>query len=121
VPKPPAAPVLRFARLFRPQGTRRADSAPRAPVAFSAFCVFETALPDPFCAEPACGASAALRALVSAPKVRYAQIQHISATLAFSAFSICCVLSTPLSGLFCTEPACGASAELRAVVPAHKT
>jgi hypothetical protein len=40
------------------------------------FCMFRTALLGLFYAEPACGASAALRALVPAPKVRDAQIQH---------------------------------------------
>jgi hypothetical protein len=75
VPRPPVALVLRSAVCPRPQGTRRADSAPHARVAFSTFCVFKTALLCPFCAETACGASAALRALIPAPKVRYAQIQ----------------------------------------------
>ena len=82
--------------------------------------MFETALPDPFCAEPTCGASAALRAFVSAPKVRHAQIQHICAALVFSKFSVCCVLFTSLPGLFCAEPACGASAALRALSPPQR-
>jgi hypothetical protein len=39
------------------------------------FCVFCTALLGSFCAETACGASAALRAFVPAPKAQDAQIQ----------------------------------------------
>jgi hypothetical protein len=94
--------------------------APRARVAFSTFCVFETVLRDPFCAEPNCGASTALRAFVPAPKVRYAHIQHACAALVFSEFSVYCVFFTALAGLFCGEPACGASAALRAFIPAPK-
>jgi hypothetical protein len=75
---------------------------------------------DPFCAEPTCGASAALRAFVPAPKVRYAQIQHICAAVVFSEFSIYFVFFTALSGLFCGKTACGASAALRAFIPAPK-
>jgi hypothetical protein len=70
---PPAALVLRFARLIPPPRYEMRIQHPYAPVAFSEFsmfCVFWTALP----AEPACGASDALRAFNPAPKVQDAHI-----------------------------------------------
>ena len=64
VPSPPAALVLRFARLSPPPryDTRRFSSP--VLLAFSTFCVFWTALQGPFFAGIACGASVALRAFV---------------------------------------------------------
>jgi hypothetical protein len=49
--------------------------SPSTPDVLLNFCVFCTALLGPFCAETACGASAALRAFVPAPKAQDAQIQ----------------------------------------------
>jgi hypothetical protein len=70
VPSPPAALVLRFARLSPPQrhSTRRFSS----PVlfAFSMSCVFWNALPGPLSAGVVCGASLALRALIPAPRAQ---------------------------------------------------
>jgi hypothetical protein len=109
--------VQRFAHLSPPPryDTRRfkLHGAPK-------IRYFGTILPGPFYAEPTCGASAALRAFVSALKVRYAQIQHICAPLVFFELSIYCVFWTALPGPFRAEPACGASAALRAFVPAPK-
>jgi hypothetical protein len=70
-----AALVLRFARLSPPPRyeTRRFSSP--VLLAFFMFCVFWIALPGPFRAEPACGARAALRAFVPAPRAQNAQIR----------------------------------------------
>jgi hypothetical protein len=83
-------------------------SAPSKSV-FLHFFVFWTALLGPFCAGLAGGASAALRACIPAPKVRYAQIQAPQRPQ-----------GTILPGPFCAEPTCGANAALRAFVPAPK-
>jgi hypothetical protein len=70
-----AALVLRFARLSPPPGYESRGFSSPVLLAFSAFRVFWIALPSPFCAEPACGARAALRAFVPAPRAQDAQIQ----------------------------------------------
>jgi hypothetical protein len=79
-PSPPAALVLRFARLSPPPRYKVRHAQIHhvcATLVLSEFwicCVFYNALSGPFRTEPACGASTALRAFVPAPKVRYAQI-----------------------------------------------
>jgi hypothetical protein len=75
VPGPPAALVVRFARLSPPPRHRTRRFSSPVLFTFSTLCVFCTALLGLFCAETACGASAALHALIPATKAKDAQIQ----------------------------------------------
>jgi hypothetical protein len=70
-----AAHVLRFAHLSPPPGYETRGFRSSVLLAFSMFRVFCVVLPGPFCAEPACGARAALRAFPPAPRAQNAQIQ----------------------------------------------